>query len=214
MQFLLLFAAFVLALAAPAASMDADQVRAQCVGAFELAFPRQQWTSELAEVRKRIIDLRRQFTDAMSARVPERDFSYSDHEGVTATIRLRHRTGNSMAAPAYRKQISMDARPRCVEAVSEALHILHKAAEIVDRDELHYAVVAALLLLLLLTSFVPIALLENDYHAFIEMALFLPRFSVTIGFTFFAAMATLFNKRERNAINSAKTSLKLIKEQG
>ena len=41
---------------------------------------RQQWTSELAEVRKRIIDLRRQFTDAMSARVPERDFSYINRQ--------------------------------------------------------------------------------------------------------------------------------------
>ena len=27
-------------------SIDADQVRAQCVSAFELAFPKQQWTSE------------------------------------------------------------------------------------------------------------------------------------------------------------------------
>ena len=30
----------------PVISIDADQVRAQCVGAFELAFPKQQWTSE------------------------------------------------------------------------------------------------------------------------------------------------------------------------
>ena len=27
-------------------SIDADQVRAQCINAFELAFPKQQWTSE------------------------------------------------------------------------------------------------------------------------------------------------------------------------
>lgn len=32
--------------AGPVASIDADEVRAQCVNAFELAFPKQQWTSE------------------------------------------------------------------------------------------------------------------------------------------------------------------------
>lgn len=30
----------------PASSIDADQVRAHCINAFELAFPKQQWTSE------------------------------------------------------------------------------------------------------------------------------------------------------------------------
>ena len=30
----------------PVISIDADQVRAQCINAFELAFPKQQWTSE------------------------------------------------------------------------------------------------------------------------------------------------------------------------
>jgi len=37
---------FLLLMPLPVISIDADQVRAQCVGAFELAFPKQQWTSE------------------------------------------------------------------------------------------------------------------------------------------------------------------------
>ena len=37
---------FLLLMPLSVISIDADQVRAQCVGAFELAFPKQQWTSE------------------------------------------------------------------------------------------------------------------------------------------------------------------------
>mmetsp|Transcript_23534 Transcript_23534/g.50359 ORF Transcript_23534/g.50359 Transcript_23534/m.50359 type:complete len:184 (-) Transcript_23534:1779-2330(-) len=44
---LLPFATFLLSRAPrPVASIDADQVRAHCVNAFELAFPKQQWTTE------------------------------------------------------------------------------------------------------------------------------------------------------------------------
>lgn len=44
---LFLFAIFLLFCAPhPATSIDADQVRAHCINAFELAFPKQQWTSE------------------------------------------------------------------------------------------------------------------------------------------------------------------------
>ncbi|KAL9188807.1 hypothetical protein ACHAXT_007185 [Thalassiosira profunda] len=46
MQLALLLATFLLLAADPTHAMDADQVRAQCIDAFELAFPRQQWTSE------------------------------------------------------------------------------------------------------------------------------------------------------------------------
>ncbi|KAL7544243.1 hypothetical protein ACHAWF_007616 [Thalassiosira exigua] len=44
--FLACFVILVLLVVRPAASADADQVRARCVDAFELAFPRQGWASE------------------------------------------------------------------------------------------------------------------------------------------------------------------------
>jgi len=44
---LLLSLLFLLcAVVSPVTSLDADQVRAHCVNAFELAFPKQRWTSE------------------------------------------------------------------------------------------------------------------------------------------------------------------------
>ena len=37
---------FLLLMPLSVTSIDADQVRMQCINAFELAFPKQQWTSE------------------------------------------------------------------------------------------------------------------------------------------------------------------------
>ena len=37
---------FILLMPIPVISIDADLVRALCINAFQLAFPKQQWTSE------------------------------------------------------------------------------------------------------------------------------------------------------------------------
>lgn len=41
-----LLIAFVISCFCPATPLNADEVRAHCINAFELAFPKQQWTSE------------------------------------------------------------------------------------------------------------------------------------------------------------------------
>ncbi len=69
------------------------------------------------------------------------------------------------------------------------------------------------MLLLLVVSFIPIAMLQSPYHAVIEVGLFFPRFMVTVCMVFFALMATLFNKKETNSLSSARTSLELIRDQ-
>jgi membrane-associated HD superfamily phosphohydrolase len=79
--------------------------------------------------------------------------------------------------------------------------------------ELRYMITVAVLLVILVASFVPIVLLPADYHAVIEIALFFPRFLVTVALVFFFLMATVFNKKERNGLSSARRTLQLIRDQ-
>ncbi len=150
----------------------------------------------------------------LPSRVPEEPFSFSDHEAVSATIRLTRGSRKDMrSGPEFCRENSLRYRQSCVDAVGEALDIVRRAQDHAEKDELRYAFIAAILLILLVVSFVPIALLDSPYHAIIEVGLFFPRFAITLGMVFFTLMATLFNKKEKNALSSTKTSLELIRDQ-
>ena len=75
------------------------------------------------------------------------------------------------------------------------------------------AVLTALLFLLLVISFIPLALLGSDYHAYVEIALFIPRFVVSSFVIIFILMATVFHKKEHNALKASYAALRLINEQ-
>ncbi len=153
----------------------------------------------------------------LPSRIPGKNFSYSDHEAVCATITVRRKKGVLQSAADYRRRLCAVYRPQCVSAVDEALRILERSERHVHRDKVRYAVIAALMLILFVASYVPLALLGegsgSTYIAVVEVALFLPRFVLTVCFVFFILMATLFNRRESHALRSAKVSLTLIKEQ-
>ncbi len=150
----------------------------------------------------------------LPSRVPGKMYSYSDHEAVTATIRLtRTKKQRHQTVPEYCRETSLRCRDPCLDAVNEALEIIRRSQDYVDKDGLRYALVAALLLILLVASFIPLVLLDPPYHALLEVGLFFPRFVITVGLMFFFLMATLFNKKERNALSSAKVSLQLIRDQ-
>jgi sphingomyelin phosphodiesterase 2 len=58
-------------------------------------------------------------------RVPGKRFSFSDHEAVTATLRMRRapRAAPLQTAPEYRRHCSVLARSDCVQAVDEAVSV-------------------------------------------------------------------------------------------
>jgi len=79
--------------------------------------------------------------------------------------------------------------------------------------ELQYMITVAILLIILVASFIPIVLLPAEYHAVIEITLFFPRFLLTVCLVFFFLMSTIFNKKERNGLSSARRTLQLIRDQ-
>lgn len=145
-------------------------------------------------------------------KIPGKEFSYSDHEGVFSTILLRRKSKEFQSAPDFRRQLSLGCRSECVKIVTDAVAIIQNARRHVQKDKLNYTVLSALFLIFFVASFLPSVMVELQPQHFIvlDITLFLPRVVLTILVVFFILMATLFNKRELNALNSAEKSLFLI----
>jgi len=148
----------------------------------------------------------------LPSRVPGEAFSYSDHEAVTATIRLRRECA-IVTASDYRRQRSVQARGDCVRAVAEALAILRKSRAAASDAQTRHQMAACVLLILIVASFIPLAVLPAEYHAVLELSLFLPRFLLTVALLFSVLMATIFAKREQHGLSSARRTLQLIHDQ-
>ena len=147
-------------------------------------------------------------------RVPGKAFSYSDHEGVSAVIRLE-RPEEKVSAIRFKRMTSLSSRanPDFQRSIQEALKILERALNRANADRSKYLVIAVLIFLLLVVSFIPLALLGVDYHAYVEIALFIPRFIASAFVVIFVLMATVFHKREVNALKASYAALRLINEQ-
>jgi hypothetical protein len=71
-------------------------------------------------------------------------------------------------------------------------------------------------LVFFVATFIPPALLANEgtrYIVAMDLGLFLPRFLASIAFVFFVLMASVFHRKEKNALASAEKSLQLILNQ-
>ena len=149
-------------------------------------------------------------------RVPDKSYSYSDHEAVAAIIRVRQacsRDGDHhKRGPAFRRHLSFNTRSDTVVAVQEAIDIVDKSLKTVDSDQTKYVIYSFFLLLILVLSFIPVVL-KPDWAMALDMTLFVPRFFLSSFLLIFFLMATLFNKRERNALTSTRKELQLIIEQ-
>ncbi len=67
-----------------------------------------------------------------------------------------------------------------------------------------------------LATFIPPAVLASQgtrYIIALDFGLFIPRFLATIAFVFFCLMASVFHRKEKNALASAEKSLQLILNQ-
>ena len=72
--------------------------------------------------------------------------------------------------------------------------------------------------MLFAATFIPPAIYSSEgwgarYTVSLDVALFLPRFLFTVAIVFFSLMASVFHRKERNALASAKKSLQLILNQ-
>ncbi len=147
-------------------------------------------------------------------RVPGQDFSYSDHEAVAAILRVnRVRSGKQQSGPDFRRSLSLNNRAETVRAVKDANDIIDQSLRRVDSDQSKYVFYTFALVLLLVLSFIPSAFIPSLYFVAYDLALFMPRFVMTVFIVIFFLMATLFNKRERNALIGTRKELQLIQEQ-
>ncbi|TRY74675.1 hypothetical protein TCAL_11250 [Tigriopus californicus] len=149
----------------------------------------------------------------LPSRIPNRNFSYSDHEAVCTTLRLQRTENSFLRASEFRRHLSMECRIDCVKAVKDAIGITEVSQRKVSEVQVIYAIVAAVLLSLFVGSFFPIFIVDYEYHAYLDVGLFLPRFFISIALVFFFLMATVFTKKEMNALRSTKASLRLIMDQ-
>ncbi len=73
-------------------------------------------------------------------RVPGKSFSFSDHEAVTATIRLTRKNGGTggrmQSVHDFCRENSLRFRSSCLDAVNEALGIVRRSQKHVEKDEL------------------------------------------------------------------------------
>ena len=145
-------------------------------------------------------------------RVPDTDYSYSDHEAVAAVIKLSKR-GRFESGPQFRRSLSLNNRAETVRAVKEAIEIIDKSLKQVEWDQTKYVFYTFVLLLFLVLTFIPSALIRESYCLISDLALFFPRFIINIMILIFFLMASLFNKRERNALIGTKKELQLIVDQ-
>ena len=145
-------------------------------------------------------------------RVPGENYSYSDHEAVAAMIRIKksNETCRFQSGPEFRRSLSVNNRNETVQAVHDAINIIDKSLSTVDRDQFKYVIYSFLVLLMLTLTFIPTDYIPQHYFVSYDLALFLPRFILTVFLVIFFLMASLFNKREKNALISTKKELKLI----
>jgi len=145
-------------------------------------------------------------------RVPDADYSYSDHEAVAAVIKLS-KPGRFQSGPEFRRQLSLNNRAETERAVKEAIEIIDKSLKVVEWDQTKYIFYTFGLLLLLVLTFIPSEFMPKGYYLISDLAFFIPRFVINIMIVIFFLMASLFNKKEKNALIGTRKELQLIIDQ-
>ena len=146
-------------------------------------------------------------------RISGKEFSYSDHEAVCATIKLIRSKDVFQKSTDFRRMLSKECRIDCVKAVKDAIGIIERSQNTVNKDHLRYGMIAAVFLILFVLTFLPGILVDPKWYGLVDVLVFVPRFLFTVAFVFFVLMATIFNKKEKNALSSTKSSLRLILDQ-
>lgn len=144
-------------------------------------------------------------------RIPGKQISYSDHEAVTATIRLA-RTNRGSGGPMsgrefYKMQGSLDPDAR-MKAAEDGLAVIEESLRTVGVASIWYTLFAVICLVLLIAAFIPTGL--EIVPVYLDILLFLVRLCLIVTATYLSLMALLFHKKERHALLSTKATLQLI----
>lgn len=157
-------------------------------------------------------------------RVPGQNYSYSDHEAVDAVLKLSRKMLNEhkddqriqrQTVRDFKRAQSIETRSDCVKSVQEAIKVMDRSLESVDRSQIKYAAYALLSAIFLIVTFVPSGLTGFSVaeRITLDVCLFLPRLALAAATIIFGLMSSLFSKRERNAFRAVKNQLNLVLQQ-
>lgn len=159
----------------------------------------------------------------LPSRVPGENYSFSDHEAVDACIKLSrsisyNQTGQKVSHQTnreFKRAQSRETRNGCVDSVTEAIQVMERSLESVDRSQKKYAIYTLLSSIFLIITFIPSGMtgLDITERVILDVFLFLPRLGMAASTIIFALMGSLFSKRERNAFRAVKSQLNLVLEQ-
>jgi len=157
-------------------------------------------------------------------RVPGKNYSFSDHEAVDACLKLirnisyDNTTGQKIPQQTnrdFKRAQSIETRNDCVNSVNEAIKVMERSLQSVDRSQKKYAVYSLLSAIILIITFIPSGMtgLEIAERIILDICLFFPRLGLSASTIIFGLMGSLFSKRERNAFRAVKNQLNLVLEQ-
>jgi len=151
------------------------------------------------------LPLNRRIPESLAARIG-REVSYSDHEAVTSVIRVEKNAGAGDFSWSHMCRTLVTKRD---ETVTVAMDLINNAIVGTSRDQKLYSLLLVVALLLFMCTFTQ--LLYSGI--LLECAMFLVRLVLSLTAVYALCMATIFNRRERNALSATKSTLQLLKSQ-
>lgn len=146
-------------------------------------------------------------------RVPGKNISYSDHEGVAAKIKIKRNEEMRMTSRDFVRMQSMVDLPSKTACVQEAINILRASLKSVKFARLLYLLGALLCFVLLIGAFIIPAALSPIYLG-LDLLLFIVRLFLIVCTTYLVLMSLLFFRKERHALSGTLACLNLILEPG
>jgi len=142
----------------------------------------------------------------LPSRIPGKNISYSDHEGVSAKFLIKRNTGEHMTNRDFVRLQSAKDRDSKHFCVKEGIDILHGSLRSVKFARLMYLLASCFCLVILVMAFIPM----GYGYAWLDLALFLIRFLLIITGSYLFLMSVLFFRKERHALNSTLACLQLL----
>jgi len=141
--------------------------------------------------------------------IPGKNISYSDHEGVSATISIKRNTSKLITSRDFVRLQSKKDLTSKLECVEQGKQIIKNSLKSVRLARIMYMLGATLCLILLIAAFIP----TKEYIS-LDIVLFIIRLGLIVTGTYLFLMSLLFFRKERHALNGTLACLELLLESG
>jgi len=149
----------------------------------------------------------------LQERIPGKNISFSDHEAVSARLRVKRNTETpAVTSRDYVRLQSMKDLSSKLECVDKAQDILRASIRSARYRRTFYLLGSALCFLLLILAFVPF--IEYRELIVLDVILFIVRLMLVLVTVYLFLMSVLFFRKECHALRGTLASLEVIAERG